>query len=392
MRACWRKRIGTSFWPLAVLIPCLTAGAGATDPAWTVDTVYQAGTGKFTSLKADKGGSVHVASVAEDGHLLKYSFWDHSLKRWFTMTVDQDASFCSIALDSKQHPHISYADFGTTNGAKLKHAYWDGTSWVKETIPLNAEIIAYYTSIVLDKNDNPSISFYEYTGPKGTDFRVRMRVVTKTAGYWQVRTVDGDNQSGKFNALAMDAQGHIHLAYANVSALTAGVRYGYWDGKSWKLDLVDGREQNNTDLVGYSVCITLDKDVNPHLAYMNYSHPALKYAVRERGQWRTQVVDQLTNVAYPDRNSIGIDDQGQVYISYYDAGRGILKLAHQEGQKWMIEVVDSNASGETSSLQIDHGTMWISYADEADGGLKVAHRELRAGVISGAAKVRQPEK
>src|SRR5437870_4733766 len=107
----------------------------------------------------------------------------------------------------------------------------------------------------------------------------------------------------------------MHLAYANVNALTASVRYGYWLGQSWKLERVDGREQNNTELVGYSVCIALDKEGNPHMAYMNYSNPALKYAVRKNGQWRTQVVEQLSRVAYPDRNSIGIDDQGQPYIS-----------------------------------------------------------------------------
>ena len=58
--------------------------------------------------------------------------------------------------------------------------------------------------------------------------------------YWQVETVDGDNQSGKFNSMAIDAQGHIHLAYANVNDMTAGARYAYWDGTSWKLDILDG--------------------------------------------------------------------------------------------------------------------------------------------------------
>src|SRR5207248_9157819 len=247
---------------------------------------------RFSSLRIDKDGNAHVAYVADDGakYPLKYSFWDHSLHKWFGMTVDESASYSSLALDSKQHPHISYADYGTTNGAKLKYASWDGTSWRKETIPLNAEIIAYYTSIVLDAHDNPSISFYEYDGPKGTEFRVRMRVVTKDAGYWQVKTVDGQNQSGKFNALAIDQQGQLRLAYANVNALTAGVRYGYWDGKSWKLELVDGREQNNQENVGYSVCIALDKEGNPHLSYMNYSSPAVKYAVRKNGRWQTQVI------------------------------------------------------------------------------------------------------
>jgi hypothetical protein len=212
-----------------------------------------------------------------------------------------------------------------------------------------------------------------------------MRVVTRTGSYWQVRTVDGDNQSGKFNDVAADAKGYLHLAYANVNALTASVRYGYWNGKSWNLEMVDGREQNNQEDVGYSLCITLDKQGDPHLSYMNYSNPNVKYAVRKSGRWETQVVDHLAGVPYPDRNSIAVDEDGTPYISYFDPGRGILKLAHREGQNWVREVVDGNGSGATSSLQIDHDTLWISYADEGNGGLKVARREQKPRAAAGKA-------
>ena len=170
------------------------------DAPWQVEIVDHSGVSKFSSLKIDKYGNAHVAYVTEDGsYSLKYAFWDHATKRWFIMTVSQNASYCSLALDSKQHPHISWADFGVVNGSKLRYAYWDGQSWNTQAIPLNAETIGYYTSLVLDADDHPSISFYEYNGPAGTEFRVRMRNVTWNGQYWAARTVDGDNQSGKFN-------------------------------------------------------------------------------------------------------------------------------------------------------------------------------------------------
>jgi hypothetical protein len=44
----------------------------------------------------------------------------------------------------------------------------------------------------------------------------------------------------------------------------------------------------------------------------------------------------------------------------------------------MVEIVDGDGSGFTSSMQIDRGVLWISYAGLGSGTLKVAHRELNA--------------
>jgi hypothetical protein len=356
-------------------------GCTAMASEWQVETIDQSGVGKFSSMKIDKEGNLHVVYVIDDSERdpVKYGFWDHQLKRWFLMDIARGGSVCSLTLDSKQHPHISYVDAGSQPGAKLHYGHWDGTTWKIQAVPLNAEIIAYYNSIALDAQDRPSISFYEYTGPKGSDFRVRMRVVKWNGKYWEVATVDGDNQSGKFNALAIDAQGHTHLAYANVNGMTAGMRYAFWDGTSWKPEILEGLPSLRA-YVGYSACIALDKDGDPHVSYSHYDAPFyVKYAVRKGGHWQIQVVDKLSGVGYPDRNSIFLDDAGQPYITYFDARQGTLKLAHRVGQKWVAETVDSNGVGFTSSVQIDRGVIWISYADEGQNGFKVAHRPLAPG-------------
>src|SRR5215831_18133086 len=134
-----------------LLIGLAGSRLNAQNSEWRIDTVDSAAAGHFSSLKIDKDGNAHVAyTTDEDGTPLKYSFWDHRLDRWFTMVVDHGASFTSLVLDSKQHPHISYADAGGSKGAKLRYAYWDGTTWKKMPIPLSAEVIGYYTGIALD--------------------------------------------------------------------------------------------------------------------------------------------------------------------------------------------------------------------------------------------------
>lgn len=362
-----------------VSVLLLAATLAAETPAWTVETVDSSGIGKYSSLKVDAAGNVHVAYVVEPFHELKYAFWDHALKRWFPMTVAPAASFCSLALDSKQRPHISYADFGVGSGAQLRYASWDGAAWKIQAIPLNADSIGYYTSIVLDANDNPRISFYEFRGANGTTTNPRLRLVAWNGKSWEVRTLDDESQSGEFNSLAIDSRGRLHVAYANVNPSTAGMRYTLSDGAPSKIEVFDGRGPKDQTLVGYSAAIALDKDDNPHVTYMSYSTPGLKYAVRKNGRWEVQNIDRLSALGSFDRNSIAIDERQRPFIGYYDSGRGILQVAHREGQKWLSETVDNNFAGFTSSMDIKQGNIWISYADEVNDSLKVAHRQVETG-------------
>jgi hypothetical protein len=374
MKATWKTNRVNAVFAAAILV-CTAGGMEAAN--WRIDMVDQSGTGQFTSLKVDSEGNAHMAYVIDDNRAaLKYAFLDHRLQRWFTMKVAEGASFPSLVLDSKQRPHISWADAGTVPGCKLRYAYWDGTSaWKQEAIPLPAETVAYYTSLAMDAHDNPSISYYEYDGPRGTDKRVRMRVVIWNGRNWVNTLVDGSNQSGKFSSLAVDARGFLHLAYANVNAGTAGMRYGLWDGSSWKLEVVDAYEQVHA-YVGQGAYIVLDKAGDPHISYLNVSYPSVRYAVRKDGHWTIQVVDRMERAGYPDRNALALDNQDRPYLAYYDAGLGLLRFAHREGTNWLAETVDGNGSGYTSSLQVDNDTVWISYADTGSGGVKVARAAL----------------
>jgi hypothetical protein len=366
---------------LAAVMTCVIfLVATAQAATWKIDTVDPNQLGEYSSMKIDRVGNVHLCYVAGQGTSLKYAYWDHTNKKWFTMVVDTSPNICSLALDSKQHPHISYADYG--GGGGLRYAHWDGTEWKKVRIPLNSEIIAYYSSIALDANDNPTISFYEYRGPRNTDLKLRLRTVAWNGNYWEVTTIDQTEGSGKLNNMASDSKGHLHLAYANVAS--AEMRYAFGDGKSWSRETIEGRAET-MDGVGAGLGIAIDKADRPHVIYYNVSKLQVKYAVRNNGSWTKEVVDTLRGITSEfDRSSVAFDDEGRPYLGYFDPRLGVLKVAHKEGSKWVVEVVDGNGAGFTNSMQIDRGVVWISYADQTTLTLKVAHRELKPGAAADA--------
>jgi hypothetical protein len=355
----------------------MAAAAPAQVEEWNIETVDASGIGRYSSLRIDKDSNAHVAYVLDNAdHALKYGFWDHMQQKWFTMPVASGASFCSLTLDSHQRPHISYNDYGTASGSRLRYAHWNGSEWKLEAIPLDSDVIAYYTSIVLDEKDQPIISFYEYRGRKDSDFHIRLRVVSREGNLWQVRTVDPSEGSGKFNMLANDREGRVLLAYANVGALTASARLASWDGKMWQLRQADTMAANDQHVIGYSIALAIDREGSPHLSYWNINVPLVKYATLKNGKWIIDVVDSPGLPAYWDRNSIAVTADGRPFMSYYDARRGELRLAHKGVRSWKVEVVDSGFAGITSSLQIAGTSIWIAYADERQQSLKVARREL----------------
>jgi hypothetical protein len=353
-----------------LLLACIAISTCFVQAAeWRIEGVDPGGGGRYSSLRIDTTGNAHVAYYDDARNLLKYAFWDHSLKKWFTSTLDSSSGFCSLVLDSKQRPHISYLDFGH---GKLKYAHWNGSAWEKETLQIIAKEIAFYTSISVDEKDSPRISYYEYWGA-GDNYELHLRTASWNGKFWGVKTIDTTPGSGKFNSLVTDSTGKVHVAYANVRAENAGLRYAVLKGKNWDVTVLEGVTAPHPV---FSVSLALDKNDVPHIVYTDLTDNTVKYATLKTGTWEIQPVDKLLEPAYPDRNGIAIDSEGNPYLSYFDAGSGILRIAHLRNKSWVTEVVDQNFAGFTSSLSIAQGRIWITYFDENGRWLKFAHRQL----------------
>jgi hypothetical protein len=359
---------------ITILLADFASAAGTME--WQEQVIDSASGPTYSSLNIDRHGNAHVSYINDAEHLLKYAFWDSRLQKWFTTVVDTSRGFCSLALDSLQRPHIAYLAYGE---GQLKYAFWDGASWQKQLIRLRVRDVSFYTSLALDSQDHPSISYYEYWNATDDQYTLALRNVWWSGRFWEVRTVDPTQGSGKFNAMATDSSRNPHIVYANVKYENASIRYARWSGQSWETTIVEG---DTPGYVGQSVSLVVDQYDVPHITYTDQNRRMIRYATRRNGKWDFQTVDVITRGAYPDRNSIAIAQDGTPYISYYDAGRGVLKLASRGNGGWETEIVDENA-GFSSSLQIANGEIWITYTGQNGAALKCARRSLNRPAVTG---------
>ena len=338
---------------------------------WKVENVDQspgADVGRFASLVIDRAGNFHVAYYDKTNKALRYGFRPRNDKRWFIMAVEGKGSgtYVSMAVDSQGHPHLAY---NSPKEDGLHYAYFDGRSW-KITM-LDTTRINYYTSIQLDKDGNPRISYYLYHAPDGT-YLLHLKYAEYDGKAWTIQTLDRRPETGKFNSLAVDQAGLPSIAYTNVS--TGDLLFAKYDGKDWKFSDADSRRFHNS-YVGIGNSIAVDAAGNAHIAYFDGTRNTVKYAHWTGEHWETQVVDQLVSRGEADRVSLKIDKDGHPHIAYYDAGTGSLKYAAKTDKLWNVQTVDNEGNvGMYPSLSFDPaGVPYIAYYAVDSGSLRLAH-------------------
>ena len=144
---------------IALFFLLLTSvSAAAQSWSWTYETIDQPAT--FPSLAVDASSNLHV-SYADSSGALKYGFRPAGSSRWFTMVLDKQlGGFTThLTLDSENNPHICYTP------GMIKYALWDGKQWRIQQIAKGTGEIGYTCSIVIAKDGTPHLTWYQLTGP-----------------------------------------------------------------------------------------------------------------------------------------------------------------------------------------------------------------------------------
>ena len=221
----------------------------------------------------------------------------------------RSGSYVSIAVDSSNLPSFAY--FDADNGVPTLTDYTTFGVGVTSSIDINyTGATGYFTSIALDSSDWDYVAYYDDGLTAG---EVQMAVPLEPTFSEVV-----DEDPGWYVSLAMRSDDVPCAAWQAVT--DADLRYGCRDASdNWSIETVD-----STGAVGVEAALAFDASDNPWIAYYDESNGDLKVATAKSGTWTILTVDSVGDVGLAP--SIVVSG-GYVYISYYDADKGVLKYA-----------------------------------------------------------------
>ncbi len=371
-----------------IAIAVAVAAAGAYEPEWFKMTVDDNGpVGMMCQIALDAAERPHIvyydggrAGQPESGGL-KYAYYNGAGWRITKVETGDLGQYCDIAIDSSGHPHISYNrcfDWETCRG-QLKYAYYDGSSWHIEVVD-DSGYAGLHTSIALDSRDRPHISHREHSSA----WVGNLKHSYYDGSSWHIEVVDDSGYAGLHTSIALDSRDRPHISHREHSSAWVGnLKHSYYDGSSWHTEVIDG----GADL-GYDSSIALDAADHPHISYhyydVNTSDSRLKYAYYDGSSWHVETVDDSRWTGHS--TSLALDSAGRPHISYQEDVTTCLKYAWFDGSRWRIAVVDANDVNHLTSLALDAaGRPHISYCAQWGTGGPHSTSELRYAYFDGAA-------
>ncbi|MHC9541866.1 MAG: hypothetical protein AB9903_20360 [Vulcanimicrobiota bacterium] len=154
------------------------------------------------SLAINSRGVPCIAYFGPQYHSMNYM--EKRDGKWIVEIIDAGTpshnvgEFCSLALDSKDIPHISYYDTGKQC---LKYAV-KKKRWKSSVVDSDAGV-GTYSCIAIDRNDSPHIAYYD---PKGGI----VRYCTVEKGRWKIVRTDCQ---GSLFSMKLSPEGIPHIAF-----------------------------------------------------------------------------------------------------------------------------------------------------------------------------------
>ncbi|HPM77793.1 MAG TPA: hypothetical protein PK961_11915 [bacterium] len=192
----------------------------------------------------------------------------------------------------------------------------------------------------LDDDGRLHLSYYDWYGN-------RLLYAVQTERGWDSQVVDEDGDVGHYSAIAVDGDGHVHIAYnKEVSRASIGVRYATDAGGAWSAENVDSGQD-----VGSFPALALDDDGAPCLTY-NGADEIFLACLDDKG-WTSQALPD----SYANQRDSGLafDGDGDLHIVYLSTDAPD-KLRHAYGLPGSLvdeSIAGTPNVGDTLAMAVD---------------------------------------
>ena len=351
---------------------------------WKVKTLSKGGA--YNSIAVDPSGNPHI-SYLDDSNPMDYVLRHASLngKSWHHEIVDSgDVGWWNaIAVDSLGHIHISYLSDKPT--ASLRYAFFDGAGWSVTTVDSSG---GYSTSIAVDVDNQPHISYVDYGG--------NLKYARRDGATWIAQAIPDVSASwdGR-TSIAMGSSGAVNIAF---STMSHQVQWATKILESWEVRPVGE---------GIQPSLALDRSGNPHIVFNSEATGDIFYSRYDGDEWSHENLTGFEGEGAGEKPDIALDSQGRphvtigVYVPVGEGGVEILVYGRFDGMAWVYELVDFKNSGFQSSIALDSWDLpHVSYRQArgersnlkyANSGItppQIATKSLKAGKLGKNYKVK----
>ncbi len=289
-------------------------------------------------------------------------------------TTDNVGQYTSVALDADGNPVVSYYN-ATNNNLKVLRCgdAVCATKNTKYTVDFTSNV-GKYTSLALDAAGRPVVSYFD-------DGNNNLKLVhcgdaSCSAGN-SIVPVDTNGSVGRDTSLALDADGKPVVSYYDVG--NGNLKLVHC-GNAFCTSGNEISTPASSNNVGQYTSLALDGSGNPVVSYYDDTNADLR--VLHCGDPNCSSgnidvpVDTTNNVG--QYTSLALDSSGKPVVSYYDVTNHDLKLVHcgdancSTGNS-IIPVDSTGDVGQYTSLDLDMGNPVVSYYDVTNGDLKLLH-------------------
>jgi len=346
---------------------------------WTKTTAdYGNEAGHENAIVVDSNGHVHIVHASGDGYAFTHSVYDGS--SWTPTAIKNcEGSYCwdtHMVIDDNDELHAAYS----TNTGLVVYMHYDGSSWTSTQVSASAKVGP--VGIALDSNNHPHISFVASGSYCGNG----LRLASYDGSGWTTNSIDSGSNKGCDSAIIIDGNDNAYIAYQDRSQ--SKLKFATNKSGSW-INYAPDTGGYNIAYPGYYSSLAMDHQGQFHIAHYDSDNDDLRYSTGvPNGAWNTDVVDTSGDTG---RNpSIAIDAAGDPHIVYRAWNGWKLKYAtlNPSSPNWQVSTIENGGSigdgtGESNSIFIDDsGTMHVAYTDETNGVLRYATRSTGVTVTN----------